>query len=162
MTDPDREHRLGGFDAAGRRWVLALFALGGAVLGVGVPFLARLAADLPWVPFQGPLQLLASFDQAWLVWLRPALGLLAGLALGWWVILDSPVLHVGERHLRVERRGAVQRVIPRDKVDAVYRTGSKVVVQSSSGRELFAGEVEADADAVREAFLALDYPWEGP
>ncbi len=162
MTDDEGERRVGGFDAAGRRWVVLLFGLGGAALGASVPYLAGLAADLPWMPFQGPLRLLGSFDQAWLVWLRPVLGLVLGLGAAAWVIHDSPVLLLTAGQLRVEQRGEVQRVIPRDKVDAVYRRGGKVVVQSAAGRELFAGDVEGDREQVREAFVALGYPWEGP
>ncbi|MBD8063455.1 YqeB family protein [Oceanitalea stevensii] len=158
----DQSRRLGGFDAAGRRWVLGVFGAGGALAGIVLPYLAGLAADLPWFPFQGPLQLLGSFDQAWLVWLRPAVGLALGLAFAIWVIHESPVLHLTSREIRVERRGEVQRVIARDKVDAVFRRRSNVVIQTASGRELFDDDVEGDRDEVRDAFVALGYPWEGP
>ena len=83
---------VGGFDRTGRAWVIALFVLGGIALGILLPAIARWASDFPWVPFQGPLQLLGSFDQPWLVWGRPILGALIALGFALWVIIDSPVL----------------------------------------------------------------------
>jgi hypothetical protein len=72
---------VGGFDQSGMLWVLALFGMGGLAVGALLPVLARWASDLPWAPFQGPLELLGSFGEPWLVWGRPLLGLAAGLAL---------------------------------------------------------------------------------
>lgn len=158
----DQARTLGGFDDAARRWVVVVFAAGGALVGGLLPYLAGLAADLPWFPFQGPLELLGSFDQARLVWLWPAVGLALGLVFALWVIHETPVLHLTSREVRVERRGAVQRVIARDKVDAVFRRRSNVVIQTANGRELFDDDVEGDRDAIRDAFVALGYPWEGP
>ncbi len=159
--DEHPARRVGGFDPSGRRWVLLLLGLGGAALGAAVPLLAGLAASLAWMPFQGPLRLLGSFDMPWLTWLRPVLGLLLGLAAAAWVIHDSPVLHLTGQEIRVEQRGDTQRVIPREKVDAVFRRGSTLVIQNVAGRELFKGDVEGDKAEVREAFIALGYPWEG-
>lgn len=166
MTDRDADaappaRTVGGFDQTGRTWVLALFGLGGAGVGAVLPLLAGWAAALPWVPFQGPLQLLGSFDQQWLVWGRPTLGLLLGLAFAAWVIHDSPVLEIDGQRLKVRRRGEVQRVVERHKVGAVYPKGSKIVVETEVGRALFEGDVEGEKDQVREAFLEHGYPWEG-
>lgn len=155
------QQTVGGFDRTGRLWVLALFASGGLALGALLPLLARWAADLPWVPFQGPLELLGSFDQSWLVWGRPTLGLVAGLGFATWVILDSPVLDINHEEIRVRRRGQVERLIERTKVDSVHRRGSKIVIETDSGRKLFEGEIEGDKSLIRDAFVNLDYPWEG-
>ena len=157
-----REQTVGGFDRDGRTWVIALFGLGGAGIGAVFPLLAGWAAELPWMPFQGPLRLLGSFDQQWLVWGRPVLGLLVGLALAAWVILDSPVLNVDPRRIEVRRRGEVQRVIDRSKVAAVYPKGAKITIETDAGRVLFEGDVEGERDRLREAFVQQGYPWEGP
>jgi hypothetical protein len=85
------------------------------------------------------------------------LGLAAGLALAGWVISDTPVLDLPDDEIRILRRGKVQRIIPRNKVDAVYRRGSQVVTETGGGRKLFEGEEHL----VRDAFLH-GFPWEGP
>jgi len=153
---------VGGFDRAGRLWVLALLGAGGAGLGAVVPLLASWATALPWMPFQGPLELVGSFDQQWLVWGRPVLGLAVGLGFAAWIILDSPVLDISPEEIHVVRRGEVERVIPHSTVAAVYRRGSKVVIETDTGRKLFEDEIEGDKGAVRDAFLSQGFPWEGP
>ncbi len=152
---------VGGFSHADRAWVLVLFGGGGAVAGVLIPWLAGMAADLPWAPFQGPLRLLGSFDDAWLVWGRPAIGVFLGIAFATWVIANAAVLLISREEIRIKRRGEVTRVIPRDKVDAVYRERGKVVIFSDKGRELFRDDVEGTLDVIRDAFLDTAYPWEG-
>lgn len=161
-ADPRVPPTVGGFDQSGRLWVLGLFGVGGLALGALLPVLARWATELPWVPFQGPLELVASFDDPWLVWGRPILGLAAGLAFAFWVILNSPVLSIGPEEIEVRRRGQVERVIQRSKVDSVHRRGSKVVIETDRGRKLFEDDVEGDKTSVRDAFISQGYPWEGP
>lgn len=156
------EKTVGGFDRAGRRWVLGLFAVGGAALGALLPPLASWVVDLPWVPFQGPLSLLRSFDEPWLVWGWPASGLVGGLGFAIWVIVESPILDINHEQIQVRRRGQIVRVIERTKVAAVYPCGSKIVIETDSGRKLFEGDVEGDKSIVRSAFVDNGYPWEGP
>lgn len=132
------------------------------MLGAVLPFVAQWAAERPWIPFQGPLRLLASFDQSWLVWGRPLVGVAAGLAFAAWVVFDSPILEVGPDRITVRRRGEVQRIIDRDKVASVHPKGSNTVIETDSGRTLFEGEVEGGTARIRRAFLEHGYPWEGP
>jgi hypothetical protein len=153
---------VGGFDRAGRVWVLTLFGIGGVAVGAILPPLARWAAELPWVPFEGPIRLLGSFDDAWLVWGRPVLGLVAGLAFAGWVIVDSPRLAISREQVEVRRRGQVERVIARATVASVRPRGAKILVEAESGRTLFEDDVEGDRSAIRSAFVDLGYPWEGP
>ncbi|MBX9243709.1 hypothetical protein ICW40_02680 [Actinotalea ferrariae] len=159
--DGPGETRVGGFDAGGRGFVLALLTLGGGLLGLGLPYLARWAAELPWVPFQGPLRLLGSIEGSWLTWGWPLIGAVVGLAAAVWIVQGTAVLVVADDRVRVLRRGEVERVIRREQVDGVHRRGSKIVIENAQGRQLFADDVEGDAAAVRDAFVAHGYPWEG-
>lgn len=161
MTNDPPPTVVGGFDTSGRAWVLGIFAALGAGAGALLPYVAGWVADLPWVPFQGPLELVASFDQTWLTWGRPVVGFLIGLGLAAWTITDSPVLEIGPARVRVRQRGEVQRILDRAKIDAVHRKGGTVVIENAQGRILFSGDVEGDRDAVRAAFLDHGYPWEG-
>lgn len=153
---------VGGFDRSDRLWVLGLYGIGGVALGVLLPYLAGLARDLPWMPFQGPLELLGAFDEPWLVWGRPVLGLVVGLGLAVWSILETPVLDISQDQVQVRRRGQVERVIERAKVDSVHPRGAMIVIETESGRTLFEGEVEGATSDVRSAFIDAGYPWEGP
>ncbi len=153
---------IGGFDRAGRIWVLLLFAAGGVALGLLLPLLLRWSADLPWMPFEGPLRLAGSFDDAWLIWGRPLIGAALGAGFALWIILDTPVLHLTAGQITVRKHGEVVRVIPRDKVDAIHRRGGKIVIENATGRVLFSGDVEGDKAEIASAFVETGYPWEGP
>jgi len=163
LDRPGRPHQtVGGFDRSGRLWVAALCGGGGVALGALIPILARWVATLPWAPLQGPIELLGSTSQPWLAWGRPVLGLAVGLAMAAWIVVDSPVLDIHDHEIHVRRRGQVERVIERAKVDAVYRRGSKLVIETDTGRPLFEGEIEGDEAAVRDVFVTHGFPWEGP
>lgn len=161
-TQHSRSTTVGGFDRAGRLWVNAVLGGGGLGLGALLPTFAGWLQGAPWVPFEGPLRLLSSFDAPWLTWGRPAIGLAAGLAMAGWVVSATPVLEVDPQEVRVRRHGRVERVIARATVAGVHPRGSKLVLESEHGRTLFADDVEGDRDAVRRAFVEHGYPWEGP
>lgn len=150
---------IGGFDTGGRVFVLALFGAGGLLLGWAFPYVAGWAAELPWVPFQGPLRLLGSFDDTWLTWGRPVIGLVLGLVLALFTFHESPLLTIADEQIEV-RSGDDTTVIHRDQVDGVRHTSGKVVILNATGRELFAGEVEGGREEIREAFVRHGYPWE--
>lgn len=156
MTSPSV--RLG-FDRQAKIFLYTICAALGAGLGAGIPFLAGWAASLPWIPFQGPLRLAASFDSAPAAWGRPALGLVVGLGFAAHVVYESPVLRVSAQRIEVSIKGAT-RHIARSDVAGLYRDGRKIVVESHAGRRLFHGEVEGGKDAVRSAFVSHGYPWE--
>lgn len=157
-----RSTTVGGFDREGRLWVLAVLGAGGVALGALLPAVAGWLRDAPWVPFEGPLRLLSSFDAPWLTWGRPAIGLAVGLAVAAYILSATPVLEVDLQEVEVRRHGRVERVIARATVAGVYRRGSKLVLENEHGRTLFADDVEGDRDAVRRAFVEHGYPWEGP
>lgn len=159
--DPAAPTVVGGFDAAGKAFVLAAFAAAGAVLGFVLPWLARWALGLPWVPFQGPLELLSSFDDPWLVWGRPLIGAALGLAVGLWIVLQSAVVEITPEAIQVSRYGSVERVIPRETVGGIHRKGTKTVIEAKEGRVLFDDDIEGDKARIRQAFVAHGYPWEG-
>jgi len=54
-----------------------------------------------------------------------------GLAFAGWTIADSPVLEIETACVRVRRRGEVQRVLNRSKIDAVHRKGNAVVIENA-------------------------------
>ncbi|WP_232697181.1 YqeB family protein [Brevibacillus daliensis] len=53
----------------------------GLVFGWFLPSIAKWGSSLPWVPFQGPLKLIASYNGAWVGFITMILGLIAGIAL---------------------------------------------------------------------------------
>ncbi|MGH1564276.1 YqeB family protein [Mumia sp. DW29H23] len=133
---------------------------GGLLVFLLAPLLAAWLADVPVVPFKGPLQWVGSFDQPWAWVVRPVIGLVVGLAVALVVITDAYRLEVDDDGLVVHHRDDRRR-IDRTQVVAVYRDGKTVVIDGRDGRRLFDQEVEASRDAVADAFRRHGYPWEG-
>lgn len=134
----------------------------GAALGTGaaalLPVVARWVEERG-VPFPGILQFLASFDSDWLVWGRPAIGLVVGLVAALVIAHNEPVLTVSDDSVLVQK-GDSRRRIKRADVAGVYRDGKKLVIETEQGRRLYEGDVEGGHDLVRAAFVDRDYPWE--
>ncbi|MBW9207788.1 hypothetical protein KV097_17770 [Mumia sp. zg.B17] len=137
-----------------------VFGVGGLLLFLLAPVLAAWLADVPVVPFKGPLEWVASFDQPWAWVARPTVGLLLGLALAASEIWGAYRLEVDDDAV-VVHHGDDRRRIDRTQVVAVYRDGKKVVIDGHDGRRLFEQEVEASRKAVAAAFQRHGYPWEG-
>lgn len=150
---------IGGFEAKDRLFVFGIFGAAGLALGLLLPLLAQWAAQVPWMPFQGPLQLLGSFNNSWLTWVRPLAGLILGLLLALYTIHTSAVLSFSGDLIRV-RKGSRETVIRRDQVDGVRRQGSTITILNATGRELFKDDVEGDRDEHRNIFIRHGYPWE--
>lgn len=148
-----------GFSSRERGYVIGGFGLGGLVLGLVIRPVAGWASELRWVPFKGPLELIASADQPWAAWVVPLLGLAAGVVFGLYVIHESPILHIDDEQIQVEQKGQ-QRTIRRVQVATVYRDGSNIVLETEQGRTLFTGDVEGGKDTVRRAFVNHGYPWD--
>lgn len=128
-----------GFERADKALICTVGALVGAVVGICLPYVARWASDLAWVPFQGPLQMVGSLETSWAVWGRPVLGILAGFAFAAYVIYQSPVLYISGEQIKVTERGNTRR-ISRSDIAGIYREGGKIVVESHHGRRLFHGD----------------------
>lgn len=134
----------------------------GAALGTGaaalLPMVARWVEERG-VPFPGILQFLASFDSDWLVWGRPAIGLVVGLVAALVIVHNEPALTVTGDSVLVEK-GDSRRRIKRADVAGVYRDGKKLVIETEQGRRLYEGDVEGGRDLVRATFVDRGYPWE--
>lgn len=157
-ASPEPPVRLG-LDRGDMVFLVLACALAGLGMGAATPYVAGWLVDLPWAPFQGPLQLIGSFDSPWALWIRPALGLLLGLALAAYLVEQTPVLHVSAEQIDITHRGTTRRIARAD-VAGIYREGRDVVVESDGGRHLFHGVIEGSKDTVRDAFVSHGYPWE--
>lgn len=120
-----------GFDRRDKAFVYGTGAVVGMAMGAAVPFVARLAADLPWIPFQGPLQLAGSFDSPWATWGRPVLGVLAGVAFAAHVVHQAAVVVVAAEWIEITQRGSTRRIQQSD-IAGIYCDGAKTVMDSTA------------------------------
>ncbi|MGG4103888.1 DUF308 domain-containing protein [Paenibacillus lautus] len=147
-----------GLSASDRILIWAVPPLLGAVVGWFIPAIADWATGLAWVPFQGPLELIASIQGPWVVIVTAILGLLAGMVLSHIAIKESLAVRLSDQEIRLRMHDAEQ-TFTRDEVSAVFLDGKQLVLLGTEGQELYREKPEAKWDALDEAFKRHGYSW---
>jgi hypothetical protein len=144
---------------AERALVWVGFPLIGAAAGWLLKSLAEWATSLPWVPFQGPLELVASVPDPQATIGSLALGVAGGLVVAVLAEQDYVRVTVDDDQLTVARGGSSRRV-PRASVEAVFLDGKQLVLLGHETDELVReGGDLPDAKRLEAAFRAHGYPW---
>jgi hypothetical protein len=132
------------------------------LLGTGAGWLLKAGADwaagLPWVPFQGPLRLLASVPEPLATLVVLTLGLIAGLAVAFLAEREYVTAEVTDRQVLV-RRGSWSRLVARESIAGVFVDGKQLVLLGHGTEEIVRRAGDLDADRLAAAFLAHGYPW---
>jgi hypothetical protein len=135
--------------------------LAGLALGFFLPRIADWAVDQRWVPFQGPLELIAKGDSWWVVALLTVIGVVAGVFLAAGALEDTLKVTVTNTEVEFLKNQKTTRV-PRNQVAVAFLDGKEIVLQDSRSRELARerhDQLKSDAKAIPAAFRAHGYPW---
>jgi hypothetical protein len=144
---------------AERALVWVGFPLIGAAAGWLLKSLAEWATSLPWVPFQGPLELVASVPDPQATIGSLALGVAGGLVVAVLAEQDYVRVTVEDDQLTVTRGGSSRRV-PRASVEVVFLDGKQLVLLGHETDEVVReGGDLPDAERLEAAFRAHGYPW---
>ncbi|GGQ65856.1 YqeB family protein [Kitasatospora griseola] len=164
MTEADRDAAI---TVRQRTTDRVLVAAGFPVLGAGAGFLLKLlagrASTWPWIPWQGPVDLIAEAPE-------PAAtvgSLLLGAVVGGVIVFLAEQGYVTvtvERDRITTDRAGSSRSAPRTAVSGVFADRKRLVVLGAQGEELIAEYKNEGADLpsverLAEAFRAHGYPW---
>lgn len=147
-----------GLSWADRMLVWAVPPLLGAVVGWFLPVIADWAMGLAWVPFQGPLELIASIQGPWVVIVTALVGLLAGTVLSHLAIKESLAVRLSDKEITLRIHEAEQ-TFTRAEVSAAFMDGKQLVLLGNEGEELYREKPEAKRETVAEAFKRHGYSW---
>jgi hypothetical protein len=135
--------------------------LAGLVLGFFLPRIADWASAQGWVPFQGPLKLIAGWDEWWVSVICIVIGLLAGVLLAAIALEDTlKVTITGQSVEFLKNQKTV--TVPREKVAVAFLDGKEIVLQDSTSRELARekhDQLKSEARQIPAAFRQHGYPW---
>ncbi|MCX4733719.1 hypothetical protein [Streptomyces sp. NBC_01363] len=143
--------------------VAAGFPLQGALAGWLLKLLANRAASWPWIPWQGPVDLINSAPEPTVTIASLLIGALAGGVLV--LLAEHGYVTVTIEHDQVTTaRGDSSQSVPRSAVDAVFAEGKRLVVLGRRGEELAVESKNEGADLpsieqLAEGFQAHGYPW---
>lgn len=130
----------------------------GLVLGWVLPPVAGWGADLPWIPYQGPFELVATWDASWVPLALMGAGAVVGLILA--AVIFAHVLAIDVNDEVVTFRIGEQRTsASRRDVQAVFYEGKQVVLVDAQDRELLRGEPEGKRGEVESVFRQYGYRW---
>lgn len=128
----------------------------GGLLGFAVPFVASWGASLTWIPFQGPLELIASWSQWWVRYVCIGVGILLGLALVAAAFYDTARVAVSEVQVRITEKGETV-TVSRPQVGTVFVDGKELVLLDGASRQLVRVPSEEKRDAIEAAFEERGY-----
>jgi hypothetical protein len=150
-----------GHSAADKALLFGGLPVLGLVLGFFLPRIADWAHGREWVPFQGPLRLIAAWDSWWVVVICVAGGLVAGVLLAGMALDDT--LKVTITSQSVEFLKNQQTVtVPRVQVAVAFLDGKEIVLQDATSRELARerhDQFKSETPKIAAAFRNHGYPW---
>ncbi|MFI0417552.1 hypothetical protein [Spongiactinospora sp. 9N601] len=139
--------------------VWAGFPVLGAGLGWGIKAIAGWAITLPWVPFDKPLEFIASLPEPHVTIGALAVGGVAGLVLAFLAIADHVVITVDDDRASLVYGDSRQEVRRAD-VGAAYLDGKAVVLLGHATEEIARSRGSLPSAArIRDAFVRHGYPW---
>lgn len=149
--------------ALGARFLAwAGFPLAGALAGAGLLWLLKSVAgwvvSLPWAPLQGVFRLAASLPEPHATIGALAVGLVAGLVIGFLAALENVTATIEDHHVTLVRGGS-SRTVPRESVTAVFLDGKQLVLLGREGKQHARMGEASDSRKLQNAFEARGYPW---
>lgn len=145
------------FSRGDRFFLIAGAVMIGGLLGFAVPYVAQWGSSLTWIPFQGPLELIASWSQWWVRYVCIGVGVLLGLALVAAAFYDTARVAVCEAGVRITEKGETV-TVSRSQVGTVFVDGKELVLLDAASRQLVRVPSEEKRDAIEAAFEQRGYP----
>jgi len=148
-----------GYGAVGKSMFIVIPAVLGAGLGLALHFLLGWLLGLPWLPFQGPLNLLDSIPDQIALPVLMGLGLVAGVIFGVYALADELWVTVTGDTVRLQR-GDLDRTLRRSAVASVFLDGKELVLLGPDSNELAREKTDQSATRIAAAFTDRGFPWQ--
>lgn len=131
----------------------------GGLLGCLVTLLAGWVAGLPWAPFQGPFELVASLPQPHGTLAVAGFGMVAGLGFASYMATDRLAVSVTAEGVELRRGRRPAQTIDGTCVRTAFAGGGTLVLLDDDGDELAHEATAIPVHTLREAFRAHGYRW---
>ncbi|WP_424161188.1 YqeB family protein [Bacillus amyloliquefaciens] len=132
----------------------------GLVIGWFLPVIAKWAVSLDWLPFQGPLGIIASFHGWKAAAAIAVIGLFGGIWLTRAAFKESLVAVVTDREVSLTINNE-ESVFSKDSISGVFTDQKQLVLLGAEGQELFREKLEPAVEKAADAFRGHGYVWLG-
>ncbi|MGN8645768.1 YqeB family protein [Gracilibacillus sp. HCP3S3_G5_1] len=130
----------------------------GALLGWFIPNIAEWAIKIPFIPFEGVLEWIATLESQWISVIGVILGVIAGVFFVLYAFSETLRITITDEEVKLNFKEKVNN-IHKTETSAIYMEGKDLVFLSTDGNELFRGQSESKKELVSEAFKHHRYPW---
>ncbi|MGW5984014.1 YqeB family protein [Bacillus mycoides] len=134
------------------------FPLSGLIFGWFLPSIAKWGSSLPWLPYQGPLKLIASYSGAWVGFVTMILGLITGIILILLSYHESLETSVYDEKVVLKLRDE-KIILKRQDISLVFMDNKQLVLLGDDDKELFRCKQELNKSRVSTAFKKHNYVW---
>ncbi|WP_068619765.1 YqeB family protein [Paenibacillus tuaregi] len=138
--------------------ILILPPVLGLILGFFIPTIAAWVTKLPWFPFKGPFELIASLQYNWAAGVTTLLGLIAGIWLTYAVFRETLFVTISDTNVQLKIKDQAQTLSKQD-IISVFADGKQLVLLGANGAELAREACEFKPAKAAEAFARHGYPW---
>lgn len=158
MTSSNSEKTVVGGSKSDRIIIYGGFSGLGAILGYFIPAIAAWALTLPWIPFEGPIKIINSFNGFWLPIILAVVGLIAGVVIAFISINEMLIITITDQEVQLEKDGD-QQIIKLKDINRLFFDKKQLVVLGKSGYELARAKSDESGTKVSNAFQSHGYPW---
>jgi hypothetical protein len=161
MTTESRTQTVIGHSVGDKVVLFGGLPLVGLALGFFLPRIADWAVDQPWVPFQGPFELISRWDGWWVVAICTLVGVIAGALLAGMALEDTLKVTITDEGVEFLKQQKTTRVL-RNQVAVAFLDGKEIVLQDAGSRELARerhDQLKSEAKQIPAAFRTHGYPW---
>ncbi|MCK0472746.1 AtpZ/AtpI family protein [Halalkalibacter sp. APA_J-10(15)] len=130
----------------------------GALLGWFIPAIAGWAIKIPFIPFGGVLEWIATLESQWVSVIGVFLGVIAGIFFVFYAFSETLKITITDEEVKLNYKESVNTIHKTD-TSAIYMEGKDLVFLGTEGNELFRGQPESKKKLVSEAFKQHRYPW---
>ncbi|MCY8455076.1 DUF308 domain-containing protein [Bacillus spizizenii] len=152
----DQSHTLIGVTKTAAYFLYAVLAIIGLTIGYFIPQFAKWALSLPWIPFEGPLRLVTSFQAA--AFITALLGMSAGIWFAHSVIAMLLSVKITDDTVELTKGKKVQ-TIRSDDIALVFIDHKRLVLLGTAGYEIVQEEIDEKPVNVEKAFRQHYYEW---
>ncbi|MDX6155228.1 DUF308 domain-containing protein [Bacillus subtilis] len=154
----NQSHTLIGVTKTAVFFLYAALAIIGFAIGYFIPQIAKWALSLPWIPLEGPLRLITSFQGSTASFITALLGMCAGIWFAHSVIAMLLSVKITDHTVEFIKGKKVQ-TIHSDDIALVFIDHKRLVLLGTAGYELVREEIDEKPVNVEKAFRQHHYEW---
>lgn len=130
----------------------------GALIGWFIPTISGWLIKIPFIPFDGIFQWVASLGGTLVSIIGLSLGIIAGIIFTMYAFTESLKITVSDLDVKLLIKEDTK-VIDKEDISAVFISGKNLIILSADGMELYHEKCESKKEKVEEAFKHHGYPW---